>query len=83
MTFACVDPTPGSGVLENTIGGGGFYTAETTGTTSSSTGSCKDVAGNDAVTPGTLLVKIDKTLPVLTRGATERVAAERVLTRWV
>ena len=65
VTFACNDDLPGSGIANDTVGGGGVYTDETTGTLVESTGSCSDVAGHSAAT-ASLTIKIDKTPPVIT-----------------
>jgi hypothetical protein len=70
VTFACTDPSPGSGPVAPVVSGGGTFTAETTGTTSTSTGACQDLAGNQADAAGSIVVKIDKTRPKLTPSLT-------------
>lgn len=60
--FSCTDPTPGSGLNTNTVGGGSF-TGETAGTIVSNTGGCDDVAGNTGASKSVTL-KIDKKPPV-------------------
>jgi len=62
--FACADPTPGSGIDTNTVGGGGLFTAETpkAGQVVSNTGTCTDIAGNTAAGQSVTL-KIDETPP--------------------
>ena len=63
--FSCSDAAPSSGLATNSIVTPVPVVGETTGSTVSSSGSCVDSAGNSAA-QGTVLVKIDKTAPVIT-----------------
>jgi hypothetical protein len=66
ISFGCADTgSVASGIKTNTITGGGTYSAETAGTTVSSSGSCVDFAGN-AASGASVSVKIDKTKPLIT-----------------
>jgi hypothetical protein len=65
ISFGCADTgSLASGIKTNTITGGGTYSAETAGTTVSSSGSCVDFAGN-AASGASVSVKIDKTKPLI------------------
>src|SRR5262249_60402431 len=61
VAFACTDPSPGSGPVSSVVSGGGTFTTATLGTTSSSTGPCEDMAGNDAAGPVSGAAKPDNT----------------------
>src|SRR5215211_6579918 len=66
VTFTCEDL---GGSLLTTGSGNQIlldYTAETSGTTANFTGTCADNAGNSAAPASFGLIKIDKTLPVIT-----------------
>ncbi len=63
--FSCSDAAPSSGLATNSIVTPVSSTAETAGSNVLSSGSCVDNAGNSAA-QGSVLVKIDKTAPVIT-----------------
>jgi hypothetical protein len=65
VSFSCSDPTPGSGIATDTIGGGGTFSSDTPGIAVSSTGACTDVAGNVAA-QGAATVRVDQTPPSTT-----------------
>ena len=65
VSFGCADSgSVQSGIKTNTVAGGNTYSAETAGTTVSSSGICEDYAGN-AADGASVTVRIDKTKPLI------------------
>jgi Tol biopolymer transport system component len=67
VSFSCADAgTVQSGLVANTVGGGGTQSSETSNGSFTSTGSCTDAAGNTAGASTFGPIKVDKRLPVIT-----------------
>lgn len=62
VSFSCADPTPGSGIATDTVGGTTTISTDTKATTVTNTGTCSDVAGNVAGL-ASVIVKLDQTPP--------------------